>query len=82
MLAPGDETVDELDSVDGADQPVIIAEMQTEIETLTVSEAVMRMDLANLPALMFRNRAHGALNMVYLRRDGNIGWIDPQENKS
>jgi ribosomal subunit interface protein len=60
------------------DQPVIVAEMQTQIETLSVGEAVMRMDLAGLPALMFRNRAHGGLNMVYLRNDGNIGWVDPR----
>ena len=58
-------------------QPAIIAELPTEIITLSVSEAVMRMDLADAPALMFRNRAHGGLNVVYRRPDGNIGWIDP-----
>lgn len=57
--------------------PVIVAEMQTPIESLTVGEAVMRMDLGELPALMFRNRAHGGLNMVYRRPDGNVGWVDP-----
>jgi ribosomal subunit interface protein len=57
--------------------PIVIAEMETSIEMLTVSEAVMRMDLAELPALMFRNRAHGGLNMVYRRADGNVGWVDP-----
>lgn len=59
------------------EQPVIIAEMQTPIETMSVGEAVMRMDLANMPAMMFRNSAHGGLNMVYVRTDGNIGWVDP-----
>lgn len=58
-------------------QPVVVAEMETAIEMLTVSEAVMRMDLAELPALMFRNRAHGGLNMIYRRPDGNVGWVDP-----
>lgn len=57
--------------------PVIVAEMQTPIEQLTVGEAVMRMDLGALPALMFVNRAHGGLNMVYRRPDGNVGWVDP-----
>lgn len=60
-----------------AHQPIVVAEMQTNIEMLTVSEAVMRMDLADLPALMFRNRAHGGLNMIYRRPDGNVGWVDP-----
>ncbi|MBB6252478.1 ribosome hibernation-promoting factor, HPF/YfiA family [Nitrospirillum iridis] len=67
----------------GADHhPMIIAEMQTNIDMLTVSEAVMRMDLAELPALLFRNRAHGQLNMVYRRPDGNVGWVDPSDGKS
>ena len=67
------------ESADG--QPMIIADMETHIDTLTVSEAVMRMDLANLPAMMFRNRAHGGLNMIHVRQDGNIGWIDPRGNR-
>ena len=61
-------------------QPVIIAEMPEEIATLSVSEAVMRMDLADLPVVMFRNSASGRLNVVYHRGDGNIGWIDPSED--
>jgi len=63
------------------EEPVVIAEMETGIETLSVGEAVMRMDLANLPAMMFRNRAHGGLNMVYHRGDGHIGWVDPRGNR-
>jgi ribosomal subunit interface protein len=59
------------------DQPVIVAEMTCEIPTLTVGEAVMRMDLADVPTFIFRNRAHGGLNVVYRRRDGHIGWVDP-----
>lgn len=63
-------------------QPVVIAEMTTAIETMTVGEAVMRMDLADVTALMFQNSAHGGLNVVYRRDDGNVGWIDPQGNPS
>jgi ribosomal subunit interface protein len=59
------------------DAPLIIAEKATSVETLTVSEAVMRMDLADLPALMFFNKANGRLNTVYRRADGNISWVDP-----
>lgn len=57
---------------------VVIAEKPADITTLTVSEAVMRMDLEDLPALMFYNAAHGGLNVVYRREDGNISWIDPK----
>jgi ribosomal subunit interface protein len=65
--------------VDAAPQPMVVAEMETSIATLSVSEAVMRLELAQAPALMFHNGAHGRLNMVYRRADGNIGWVDPAE---
>ena len=72
---------DHEDTVDAEGEPAVIAEMATEIPSLTVSEAVMRMDLAEQPAMMFRNTAHGGLNMIYRRPDGNIGWIDPRGNR-
>jgi len=66
------------DEVEAPEVPVIVAEMQTALPTCSVSEAVMRMDLEGLPALMFKNSGHGGLNMVYRRSDGNIGWVDPK----
>jgi ribosomal subunit interface protein len=70
----------EADGAEAGDQPVIIAEMTCEIPSLTVGEAVMRMDLADVPSFIFRNRAHGGLNVVYRRSDGHIGWVDPDLN--
>jgi ribosomal subunit interface protein len=58
-------------------QPMIIAEMQTKIATLSVGEAVMQMELAGAPVLVFRKEGQDGLNVVYRRDDGNIGWIDP-----
>lgn len=82
VLAPVQDEAVAAEGSESADgQPVIIADMETHIDTLTVGEAVMRMDLANLPAMMFRNRAHGGLNMIHVRQDGNIGWIDPRGNR-
>lgn len=66
------------DSAEQAADHVVIAEMETRIDTLTPADAVMRMDLGNLPAVMFRNPTHGGLNMVYRRPDGNVGWVDPR----
>ncbi|MHA1564770.1 MAG: ribosome hibernation-promoting factor, HPF/YfiA family [Alphaproteobacteria bacterium] len=57
--------------------PVVIAESTSHIELLTVSEAVMRLDLADVAAMVFRNAGSGILNVVYRRADGNIGWVDP-----
>ncbi len=60
-------------------EPIIVAEMPADIPKLTVSEAVMKMDLEALPVLMFINRAHDGVNVVYRRTDGNLGWIDPKD---
>ncbi|MCC5988695.1 MAG: ribosome-associated translation inhibitor RaiA [Pararhodobacter sp.] len=59
-------------------QPIIIAEMEMRIPSLSAGEAVMQMELAHANVLVFRNERHGGLNVVYRRDDGNIGWIDPQ----
>ena len=57
--------------------PAIIAEMTLDILTLTVSDAVMHMDLTDSPVVMFKNSSNNNFNVVYRRQDGNIGWIDP-----
>ena len=62
-------------------QPVVVAEMETKIPSITVGEAVMQLELAAKQFLVFRNEGHGGVNVVYLRDDGNIGWIDPRNNK-
>ncbi len=77
LAAEPDDDAGDAPAEDGADGHLIVAEMQTEVPTLTVSEAVMRLDLANDTAMLFRNRAHGGLNLVYRRTDGNFGWVDP-----
>ena len=63
--------------IKAATYATVIAETPTEIAVLTVSDAVMRMDLADQQVMMFRNSATGVLNVVYRRSDGHIGWIDP-----
>jgi ribosomal subunit interface protein len=67
--------------VDGAEpeslQPMIIAEMETKIPSISVGEAVMHMELAGAPVMVFRNEGNQGINVVYRRDDGNIGWIDP-----
>lgn len=75
VLAPIPEEAEE-ENPTGA--PAVIAEISTDLPRLTVGEAAMRMDLADAPVLLFRNRSHGELNLVYRRSDGNIGWVDPE----
>jgi ribosomal subunit interface protein len=79
LAAPSEESDDD---VPQGEDPAIIAEITTEIETLSVPDAVMRMDLSDSNALLFRNAKNKGLNLVYRRKDGNIGWIDPEDNQA
>lgn len=73
VLRGGEQAVEEPEVA----EPIIVAETTTPIRTLTVSDAVLQLDLTEAPALVFANAAHGQINVVYRRADGNIGWIDP-----
>ncbi|MBX2834212.1 MAG: ribosome-associated translation inhibitor RaiA [Micavibrio sp.] len=82
VLAAAPEQNDEPDGdVPQGDDPVVIAEMKKEIMTLSVSDAVMHLDLSGEQALLFRNAKHGGCSMVYRRKDGNIGWVDAESLK-
>ena len=78
ILAPTEEPEDE-DT--GELQPIVIAEMETKIPSITVGEAGMQLELGGQRMLVFRNEGHGGVNVVYRRDDGNIGWIDPRNSK-
>ncbi|MDR3512235.1 MAG: ribosome-associated translation inhibitor RaiA [Caulobacteraceae bacterium] len=84
MVLRAPEAADEADDWDdeaedhGAPAAMIIAETLEPLRTMTVSMAVMEMDLTESQTIVFRNAAHGGLSVVYRRPDGNIGWIDPE----
>lgn len=84
--SPALEQVFAAENEDGAEPaplaPVVVSESTLELRTLTVGEAVMQLDLTDKPAVVFRNSAHGEINVVYRRGDGNIGWIDPALQKA
>ena len=73
LEAPSHETEDEVTEFN----PVIIAESTTVLKQLSVSEAVMELDMTGAPVVVFRHASHGRVNLVYRRPDGNVGWIDP-----
>jgi ribosomal subunit interface protein len=86
LQPPSDEDDDDaLDDV-GADgsfpEPMVIAETEKPVRAMTVSMAVMELDLTECQTIVFRNAAHGGLSVVYRRPDGNIGWIDPERTKA
>lgn len=79
--AANDEDWEEAES-NGAPAAMVIAETLAPLRTLTVSMAVMQLDLTESQTIVFRNAAHGGLSVVYRRPDGNIGWIDPERTAS
>lgn len=81
--ADEDEVGDwEADGGGGPPAAMVIAESTAELKTMTVSMAVMELDLTGLAAIVFRNAAHGGLSVVHRRADGNIGWIDPERTRA
>ncbi len=72
-----DEAWDD-EPADGPPAAMIIAETEATLKTMPVSMAVMELDLSDAPMVLFRNAGHGGLSVVYRRKDGNIGWIDPE----
>jgi len=83
VLQPlAEDDSDEAEAEDAAfPEPMVIAETEKPIETMTVSMAVLELDLTESQTIVFRNAAHGGLSVVYRRPDGNIGWIDPERTK-
>ena len=72
IAAPEHDDEDEITEF----SPVIIAESTTALKQLSVSDAVMELDMTGAPVVVFRHAGHGRVNLVYRRQDGHIGWID------
>ena len=78
LQTPAEDGEDEDSGAEGGDEPLVVAESEAALRTMTVAMAVLELDLSGRPVLLFRNAGHGGLAVVYRRSDGNIGWIDPE----
>jgi len=79
VLDSKDDLEEEMINEDG--MPPVLMELSYNIEEMTTEEAIMKFDLENLNALMYRNISHQGLNMLYRRSDGAIGWVDPRGHR-
>lgn len=61
----------------GAFSPVVVAEKTAKLRRISVSDAVLDLDMTGASVLVFRNAGTDRVNIVYRRSDGNIGWLDP-----
>jgi ribosomal subunit interface protein len=76
LESPGDDVAED------EYHPVVIAETTRPIHRLSVSDAVLELDLSGTPVVVFHHAGTGRVNMVYRRHDGAIGWIDPPPARS
>ena len=74
----GDADKGEEDPKDGAFEPMVIAESKAKVRTMTPAMASLELGLSETGAVVFRNAAHGGVNVVFKRADGNVGWIDAE----
>lgn len=82
VIAAPDDDIEDFDGVAAGDNPVIVAESTKSLHVRTVSDAVAELDLTGAPVVVFRHAGNDRMNIVYRRRDGNIGWIDPPASLS
>lgn len=73
-----DSPEDHAGSMNGAEHPsLVIAETAEMLRTMSVAEAVMQLELGEVPVVFFRHATNDRFNLVYRRPDGHIGWLDP-----
>ncbi len=76
---PSEET-EGSDDDSATPEAVVVSERMGEVRTMTVSMAVLDMDISEAQVVLFRNIANGEINVLYRRPDGHIGWMNPQKN--
>ncbi|MDB1135815.1 ribosome hibernation-promoting factor, HPF/YfiA family [Candidatus Anaplasma sp. TIGMIC] len=60
------------------DSPLIVEE-EISLKKMSVSDAVMEMELLSIPAVLFINSKTNKINMVYAK-DDCVVWVDPLDN--
>lgn len=57
--------------------PQIIKVKRFDLKPMLPEEAVMQMELLDKPFFVFSNAGSGHINVIYRRKDGNVGLIEP-----
>ncbi len=67
----------ERDSVGGG-EPRIVETSSIPIKPMTIDEAVLQLESSDDAFLVFRNASNDKINVLYRRRDSNLGLITPE----
>ena len=57
--------------------PQVIKSTNFSIKPMSVDEAIMQMNLIDNDFLVYRNDSNNEVNVIYRRKDGNYGLIEP-----
>ncbi|KJV66005.1 MULTISPECIES: ribosome hibernation-promoting factor, HPF/YfiA family [Ehrlichia] len=68
---------DKVEKYHDTDDSALVIEEDVIIQTMTIGDAIMEMELLSLPALLFINVKNNRINMIYAKSNGNIVWVDP-----
>lgn len=71
-------SVVEVEEVLGERLPRIIRTHEVAAKPMSVDDAAIAIGDSEHEFLVFRNSDNDHLNVVYKRKDGNIGWIEPE----
>jgi putative sigma-54 modulation protein len=69
---------EEIPVVADEERPVIVKTKQFAIKPMTPEEAVLQLELIGHDFFVFQNADTNDVNVVYRRRDGNYGLIEPR----
>jgi putative sigma-54 modulation protein len=66
------------DSIESSSEPQVIRIKTETAKPMSVDEAVMQMDLLHKDFIVFTDAVSNELSVLYRRKDGNFGLIEPQ----
>jgi putative sigma-54 modulation protein len=66
------------ESIEASGDPIVIKAKTETVKPMSVEEAVMQMDLLNKDFIVFTDSTNSEINVLYRRKDGNFGLIEPQ----
>ena len=64
-------------ALDRAEEPLVVRTKQFALKPMSPEEAVLQLELIGHDFFVFRNAESGEVNVVYRRRVGNYGLIEP-----
>lgn len=76
-LPPPESEPGPIPSIDDEPEPQVVKTKRFEMKPMSVEDAAMSLELLNHDFYVFRNDLDGVINVIYRRRDGDLGVIAP-----